>query len=64
MLPSCLLPPCLPSRQTDRQTLKYLQVLTVRQLFMQASRQAGRWASRRKAGRMAGRKTGRKTGRQ
>ena len=27
--------------QQDRQTLKYLPILTVRQLFMQASRQAG-----------------------
>ncbi len=52
-LPSCLLPPCLPSRQTDRQTLNYLQVLTVRQLFMQASMQAsmqaGRWAGRQES---------------
>jgi hypothetical protein len=27
--------------QLDRQTLKYLPIITVRQLFMQASRQAG-----------------------
>ncbi len=61
-LPSCLLPPCLSSRQTDRRTLKYLQVLTIRQLFMQPPPPAGRKAgglAGRKAGRMAGRKTGR-----
>jgi hypothetical protein len=53
----------LADRKTDvqkegklnRQTLKYLLVLTVRQLFMQASRQAGG---------LAGRKAGRRTGRQ
>jgi hypothetical protein len=49
--------------QLDRQTLKYLPVLTVHKLFMQVSRQAGGLASR-KAGSKTGRKAGRKTGRQ
>ncbi len=43
-------------RKKDRETLKYLPILTVRQLFMQASRQ--------QVGRQAGRQTGRQAGRQ
>ena len=49
--------------QLGRQILKYLPVLTVWQLFIQASRQAGGLAGR-KAGSKEGRKAGRKTGRQ
>ncbi len=55
--------------QLDRQTLKYLPVLTARQPFMQASRQAGGLAgrkagSKKQAGRLAGRQERSKAGRQ